>query len=464
MKRLLMGLVAFGYFMLFADLADAQPFPVGTCKDVNGTLEIVETVKYFPNGSINKITQFVRPTTYGPPEVYASIPDRSGIHLVQLKSASAGVAFWLARNGNLVASTATGWGIVGKCAFYPEWAAQFPPPAFLPFHNTVPFVLSQEVISTMPLATPAINANIPVGIFQSGTFPGVLPLMSLEKAEECHARAGDDPDEMFLCGVEMAMGTKERAAAECVRSAEDEIDAGLCLLGSQLPAGQRESVQSVADCYKVNGTDWSEYPMCMAEKQAGPQTARLINCARQQLQQGQQPDYWTLGYCAFGNAFFNPNAESAITIQCAIATRGQPAPFAACAGGQLLYRELDKCLKDGIGGDHGCFGKNNSLTKAYDRIEDELRHALGANSVAFKAWEAARLNMDPHKMAEAARKVREELGKAITNGSAAAKQAGRDAKEWIDAATPDITVSPGGIKIEGVKVGQIGKGLKCCKF
>lgn len=465
MNGLRRGLAAIGLFACFMGHAAAQSYAVGKCTDSHGQLDIVESVRHFPNGASDKVTQFVRPGFWGPKEVFDSIPDASGIHLAQIRSAAAGVAFWLARDGNLVATTLAGWQVVGSCTYQLAWAAQFPPPVYVPIPQTVPFDLGQDVLTTMPTVAAANGARIPMGIFQPGVFPGVPALMSLAEAEECVGRAAGDRDELFLCGAEQAMGRRERAAVECVRSAGDDTTAaGLCLLGNQLPEGQRKPVQDVAECYQANGTNWSDYPLCMATKQADPQAARLINCARQQMQQGQQPDYWTLGYCAFGQAFFNPNAESAIAIQCAVATRGQPAPFVACAGGQLLYRELDKCLNDGIGGDDGCFGKNNSLTKAYDRIEEELRKALGAKSVAFQAWQVARLSMDPHQMAEAVRQVRDELNRAIAQGNAALKQAGKDAKEWIDAATPDITVSTSGIRIEGVKVGQIGKGLKCCKL
>ncbi|MBT2747531.1 MULTISPECIES: hypothetical protein [unclassified Lysobacter] len=457
-------LAAIGLFVCAAGPAAAQSYKVGSCNDQMGKLEIVESIQHFPGGQSNKVTQFVRPGLWGPQQVYDSIPDGSGIHLAQIKSGAAGVAFWLARNGNLVATNQYGWQIVGACQYQTAWAEQFPAPVFVPAPQPVPFALGADVLAEMPTITSVNGAQIPAGILQPGVLPGVPALMSLDEARECYERADGDQDELFLCGAEKAMGSKERAAAECVRSAPDNTAAGLCLLGNQLPDAQAKAAKDVADCYQKHGASWNDYPVCMAEKQADPQTARLINCARQQMQQGQQPDYWTMGYCAFGRALLNPNPESTIAIQCALATKGQPGPFVGCAGGRLLYRELDKCLNDGIGGDDGCFGKNNTLTKAYDRVEEELRKALGGNSVAFKAWQAARLSMDPHQMAEAARKVRNELNQAIANGNAAMKQAGKDAMEWVDAATPDITVSTSGIKIEGVKVGQIGKGLKCCKL
>lgn len=466
MKGFLIAIVGFCLSACFATPATAQSTQVGSCQDTFGPLHIVETVRHFPGGSWDKVTQFVRPGPYGPQQVYDSIPDASGIHLMQIRSAAAGVAFWLTRNGDLLATNHMGWRVVGSCSYQIAWASQFPPPAYLPIQQTVPFDV--DALASMPTTLMANGARIPTGIFQPGVFPGIPRLMSLTQAKECYERSGADKEELFLCATEKAMGSKERAIVECVRSANgDQISAGLCLLGNNLSADQKKAVQDMAACYKANGTNWNEYPVCMASKQADPQTARLINCARQQMQQGQQPDYWTMGYCAFGQSFLNPNPETAIAIQCAIYTRGQPGPFIACAGGQLLYRELQKCLDgsiDDIGRDDGCFGKNNSLTKVYDRIEEELGQALGKNSVAFQAWKTARLSMDPHKMADAFHKVRSELNKAIAQGSGAVKAAGENALEWVDAATPDITVSGKGIKIEGIKVGQIGKGLKCCKF
>lgn len=464
MKGFLGLLAAFVMWMAIAGLASAQTHQVGDCLDKQGPLNIYESVRHFA-GYQDKITQFVRPAAFPaqPEQVYGAIPDPSGIHLLQIRSAAVGTAFWLARDGALVAINAYGVQVVGHCTFRPDWASQFPAPAFVPMPQMMPVNFDNDVFAATPIVTTANGARIPMGILQPGIYSSVPRLMSLAQAEECYARADGNRDELFLCAAEKSMGKQERAAVECARE-RDQTATGLCLLGNNLPAGQQQAIQDVADCYQNYGKNWDEYPLCMAEKKADPQTARIINCARQQMQQGQEPDYWTLGYCAFGQSFLNPNPESAIAIQCAMATRGQPGPFVACAGGRLLYRELDKCLNDGIGGDHGCFGKNNTLTKAYDAVENELRKALGEKSLAFKAWQAARLSMDPHQMAEATRQVKAELDRVIAQGNTVLKEAGKNALEWVDAATPDVTVSMGGIKIEGVKLGQVGKGLKCCKF
>jgi hypothetical protein len=268
---------------------------------------------------------------------------------------------------------------------------------------------------------------------------GVPPLMSTQQATDCINQAGSDEESFYSCAVGSYMGKNERAAYDCVRTAEDSTAASLCILKGQLPKGTEQAVSDVGDCYAQYGSKLEAYPYCMAEKQLDPRTAAIVNCMAQQYSQGQQPDAFTLGMCAFG-PMFHPNPETTIAIQCAVATKGQPHAFVACTGGMLMERELDKCLKYGVGTDKGCFGPNNSIKLAYDQIENQLRQVLGANSVAFQAWQLARLSMDPYKMAEATRNVIREVDRVRQNANAALRTAAQQAATAIDNATPDVTV------------------------
>lgn len=155
----------------------------------------------------------------------------------------------------------------------------------------------------------------------------------------------------------------------------------------------------------------------MAGQQVDPNIQRLVSCTQQMAASG-QVNYWALGTCAFGPqilAQLDPNPEAMIAIQCAVQSGGEPEVFVGCTAGQLAVRELDKCLKHGIGTDEGCFGPNNSLSKAYDQIGEGIATAFGKESVAYQAWQVAAAQQDPRKAIEAFDNVRKEVNKAHTN-------------------------------------------------
>jgi hypothetical protein len=83
--------------------------------------------------------------------------------------------------------------------------------------------------------------------------------------------------------------------------------------------------------------------------------------------------------------------EQTIVAQCMVDSGGEPLDFVACAGGQLTARELNKCLSDGIGGDEGCFGNNNSVLVALRNMESDLRRGgLGPNNDLVRAVNTVR--------------------------------------------------------------------------
>lgn len=130
--------------------------------------------------------------------------------------------------------------------------------------------------------------------------------------------------------------------------------------------------------------------MCMAKDRFDPETVRGLQCAQQNLQ-GPKPSYWGFAACYAGPKLLDklrPNTEAVIALECAMTSGGEPVVFASCTGGQLAVRELDKCLQHGIGG-KGCFGDNNFFVQAHRALDQTVADAVGKNSVAYQAWQAA---------------------------------------------------------------------------
>lgn len=440
--RILIGLCC----CLTLGTANALDVKVGECIDQvhQQNLDIVETRLFNPaDGRITPVfSKLIRPNLSGHSyAAYDMRPDPTGINLMQVRSAVPGVQFWIQRNGILFAVEPTRVVPLGHCQFDQIWAQQFPAP-FMPTPQTVIQVSFYPISGQAPqiINNQLAENAIPTNAFSEGTYAGVPPMFDEQKARACYTRAGGDESAFYSCVAGSAFGPREKAAMECAQNAKDRIELGMCILNDQLGSGSKKIAQDAANCYAQYGQQWNAYPQCLAMKNAPPEAARLINCARTQTMSGQTPNYWTMGLCALPKSLFNPNPELTIALECAATTGGEPELFVACAGGGLLARELDKCFSGGIGTTNGCFGPNNSITLAYNQIESQLSNVLGANSVAFLAWQAARLSMDPYKMAEATRNVNREINKAISNTDNAIATAGRQAADAVAKATPDVTI------------------------
>ncbi|MNK16210.1 hypothetical protein D3C87_343710 [compost metagenome] len=446
MKGVTGFLTALGLWLVFGTANAQLRVKVGQCYDQvhEQQLDIVETrVFKAAIGSVAPIySQLIRPPKPGYSEdVYAMVPDPTGINLMAVKSAVPGVQFWIQRNGRLIAVEPGRVVPLGQCDFHQPWAAQFPAPHIPPPQPvaSVSFYPMQGQLTPNGPAHLAGNP-IPANAFNEGTYAGIPPLMGAQQAQACFNSAGGGESAFYSCVAGTAFGTREKAAMECAQNARDRTELGLCILADQIGSGNSKIAHDAAACYAEYGQTWNAYPQCLAVKTASPEAAQLINCARTQMAAGQTPNYWTMGLCALPKSMFNPNPETTIALECAATTGGQPKLFVACAGGRLLERELEKCFSGGIGTPNGCFGPNNSITQVYNQIDNQLRSVLGANSVAFQAWQAARLSMDPYKMAEATRNVNREVNLAIANTNRTIATAGKQAAEAIAKATPDVTI------------------------
>jgi hypothetical protein len=101
----------------------------------------------------------------------------------------------------------------------------------------------------------------------------------------------------------------------------------------------------------------------------------------------------------------NMNPEIQIITQCAITSGGEPSTFVTCAGGQLSAREIDKCFTHGVGGNSGCFGRNNDIVRHLRQIGVNLNFELGPNHFLVQNWNRTVADLEQNATREAARAV-----------------------------------------------------------
>lgn len=419
------------FFTLAGNGLAAQPYHnlVGDCYDrvKNISFPILEYTTVTYGGFTYKMTKLVvhQYGSHQPPTFIDAVPDPSGIHLLAVRSGIPGLQFWIARNGDFITINYQGFiNKVGECRISPTFANQFPRPITTPPTSFEPYSMGFD---GSVLAQDLPDENLPVSMLHSGNIPAQLfgedfhisnPVLIKESSlPMCLTNANGNSNKFYDCILKQSLGSKEKQIYECQQNSLSKNEMALCLLSINLGGQERADLERVRQCYAEHQTNWNAYPICLAEDRIDPNIINVVECARQNFQQGQQPNYWTLGACTFGPMLWgqlNPNTESTIAIECAMQTGGNPKLFATCTGGRLLANELDKCLTHGVG-DQGCFGKNNTISQTYQRIDDELVKALGKDNPAYTAWRAARLASDPAMMARAVKDVNREIARLGTN-------------------------------------------------
>lgn len=429
--------------------------PVGFCHDrnVNAVLQIREISTLYNNGFIEKLTQLIPPFGHPAfqPQPIAAAPDPSGIHLLAVRSAIAGQAFWVTRNGRFITISASGQTTqIGNCQVDPSYASQFPLPIPLPPAKYISFASGFD---GKALTGPGRQLFMPEVLLSEGFYNIPPVIVSPNTAKECSEAFAGDEDAFFKCIASKSLGDKEKEAFECSTKGGSQEEIALCLFASQFNGQDKDNLKQVQACYAQHGSNWNAYPACIATSNVDPKVMNAIQCARQSFRPGQDPNYWSFGACVLGPsvfAGFNPNAESQIMIDCAMMSRGNPQAFLACSGGRLLSSELEKCVTKGFGND-GCFGDGNSLSKLYDEVGNNLKTAFGDNSVAFHAWQVARTTSDPKQMIESVNNISREVDKAERNLTSAAKKALGDAGDALAEVVPQVKVGKPKGKIFGKK-------------
>jgi hypothetical protein len=174
------------------------------------------------------------------------------------------------------------------------------------------------------------------------------------------------------------LSDNQRLIAGCAIKSQGDTDdfldcAGTAIINRNLTPNERQ----VLSCAEDHSDDATEFATCSASSLLGDHVSReqkiAIQCAAQS-----EGDYTEMATCAGANLFnLNLNPEQQIAVQCIVSTGGMPYAAAGCIATRLTGRELVKCLTDGFGGAHGCFGDNNDL---FGRIRNPGQIWGGDNS------------------------------------------------------------------------------------
>ncbi|MCW3159763.1 hypothetical protein [Chryseobacterium oryctis] len=290
-------------------------------------------------------------------------------------------AYFLDYYGNFIEiDYVLGTRIIGRYDFAP-------PPA--PINNF-------QIPQTNPnIGIMTANGNInpiPVSLVNQDKPFGDMMITSEQVAINCYNQSLQlngqlDQNKFGDCMVTNMSGKKENAVYQCVKNSATIEEQTLCMVSVMGGNKEQQYSQKLMKCYKEFGADYSKYPLCLAGEVSDPELQKLVSCVKQQAQTG-QVNFMNTAMC-YGASKFNLNTEATIAVQCAATSGGQPYVFAGCAGGQLTALELNKCLTHGIGGDSGCFGKNNTIVKTLNSLGNELNKQFGPNNDIVKNFNNA---------------------------------------------------------------------------
>lgn len=347
------------------------------------------------------------------------VPDPSGIMYKMIPSQTPHHnAFFIAWNNQIVeVDRIRGPRVIGFCqcpAPVNPYFNAFRPPVFRP---NVGFNSNQGF---RQIPNQLVNRRAPYGR---------LMHTSEEKAKSCYNSSKDsygnlNKEEFGECMMKNMASKKEYEIFQCVQNSDSPEEQTLCLFGAL--GGQREQqiANSIRECYRQFGDDFEKYPLCMAGQQVDPEVQKVLSCMQQQSRTG-TVSISGVALC-YGADKLNLNTEAQIVLECAIASGGEPYSTLTCSGGRLVARELDKCLSNGIGGDNGCFGKNNDIIKAIEGVGDVLTFEYGQSNEIVKLW-----NNGVREITQAPGNVINELGNV-------ANQFGNAGQEVIDAVSSII--------------------------
>lgn len=309
--------------------------------------------------------------------------DPTGFNYIQLSSNNPNLRYFVSWNAQVVEYTPFGWRIIGHCNYFfnmpsnPNYARDF---QNLNYSNAHVRGLSNQYIPER---------------FVNHQQPNSAPLLTTEQdtlicAKRATLRSGNLNKKKFGdCMVNEMLGEDERKLYHCGKSANgDKTKFALCSMSSLGGKNEQLAAEQVSKCYAKHKDNYDQYPLCMASQNMNEDTAILLSCVRRQSEQGEVTFYSTVVCYGVSKIDLNLTPEQQIALECAVASGGEPYSFAACAGGQLTARELDKCFTHGIGG-KGCFGPNNDIIKALRGIGINLHEEFGPNNTLVKTWNNA---------------------------------------------------------------------------
>lgn len=248
----------------------------------------------------------------------------------------------------------------------------------------VPSVLDNfdtKAIYTLPAGPSqdvAFNPQQPSSQIGAGISLAVPPLPDTSQLQACYDPSSSQ-DDFSSCMVERAFPPEYRLTKQCLEDHDDEpLDALVCSNNNPQLSRNFEKFKKVKECFEQEGRNEQQIAVCAGNQFLGENERYYVSCV------ANNPDsYGRMAVCALGK---NLNPEWQIAASCAVETGGQPYAFAVCTGGQLMAREIGKCLQHGIATDQGCFGPNNEYVKTVRGLDEAAKHAFGENSVVYQAY------------------------------------------------------------------------------
>jgi uncharacterized membrane protein len=185
--------------------------------------------------------------------------------------------------------------------------------------------------------------------------------------EYAASRRGD----LFLqCLANSQLSQQQAAVFNCAVIAHGDWNA---LADCGLRAGGvSEQNRKVFACVANNYNNYVNAGLCAASTTLSPEQKRVASCVLNNA-----GSYTQMAVCSVGN---NLTPEQQAFASCAISTGGQPYAFVGCVGTQLTANELQKCLTIGVGGDNGCFGRNNTMVQFVNNAWKDVTKGPGPNN------------------------------------------------------------------------------------
>lgn len=264
-----------------------------------------------------------------------------------------------------------------------------------------------------------------------GTFlPPLYP--SQQTLRTCWSSSGGQRQQFGSCVVREFLTPAQKAILQCYEKSRESLDIGLCTAGASLSDADRALAECLADAYG----DQAAIALCFGSRNTDPRVAAALQCVQQRRTAMEVQDCLlaagagnagpqvacvkryssdrtamltcvgstylpprqraiadcalrsdsmvSFGVCAAGKEA-GLTEEQQIVAECLATTGGEPYSFAACAGGRLTVRELEKCFTNGIGGTDGCFGENNTIVVGVRNIWSDLTTGLGPNNELVRA-------------------------------------------------------------------------------
>jgi hypothetical protein len=163
----------------------------------------------------------------------------------------------------------------------------------------------------------------------------------------------DHPTGALTCIGAGHLSPEQQRQVACITEYPDDVEkAGLCIALPKMSPDQRRLISCVSD----HQDNLYGAAICAGGSRLSPDEQRIASCVSEHYS-----DYAGAAVCAGGSHLSNAQM---IVAECAISSAGGPYAFAVCVAEQYTVQELTKCLETGkVGGDKGCFGKNNDMVK-----------------------------------------------------------------------------------------------------